>query len=525
MEDDRSHDVESTAMTICEHEPSPPGRVHLTEGHPTGGAPTVTRRPAGMRGITLLVLLVATFMGQFDFFVVNVAAPSLHTDLHADDVALELIVGGYAFSYAAGLITGGRLGDMFGHRRMYVVGMVSFTAASLLCGLASTPGQLIAFRLLQGLTAAAMLPQVLGLITATVPPRARPRAMAWYAVASGLGGIAGQVLGGLLVSADVAGLGWRAIFLVNVPVGVAGAALARRRLPEPASGARGTRLDPLGVLGFTATFALVLVPLTLGRSVQWAPWTRVSLAGAVVVGLATLGWQRVLSGRGGAPLLDIRLLALPSFRAGLVANLAFVGFFSSFMFTLTLFLQVGLGLSAFRAGLAFTPLAVLFSATALNGPRLQARFGRAVPVFGACLSAAAMAGLAGLVGSGGDVPVWQVTAVASVTGIGNGLTLPLLIGASLVDVAPERAGTASGALTTAQQFGGAAGVALVGSVFFAVAGAHPGPDNLAAAMARSSWVEAAMVLGVAALVSGASRRRRNDRPAAASIAVRDRNES
>ena len=254
-------------------------------------------------------------------------------------------------------------------------------------------------------------------------------------------------------------------------------------------------------------------------------WTRVSLAGALVVCLATLGWQRVLAGRGGAPLLDIRLLALPSFRAGLVANLAFVGFFSSFMFTLTLFLQVGLGLSAFRAGLAFTPLAVLFSATALNGPRLQARFGRAVPVFGACLSCR-RDGRSGRPGRlWRDVPVWQVTAVASVTGIGNGLTLPLLIGASLVDVAPERAGTASGALTTAQQFGGAAGVALVGSVFFAVAGARPGPDNLAAAMARSSWVEAAMVLGVAALVSGASRRRRNDGPATASIAVRDRYES
>ena len=210
-------------MTICDHEPSYPGPVHRTAGHPTGRAPTVPRGQTGTKGTTLLVLLVATFMGQFDFFVVNVAAPSLRTDLHAGDVALELIVGGYAFTYAAGLITGGRLGDMFGHRRMYVIGMSSFTAASLLCGLASTPGQLIAFRLLQGLTAAAMLPQVLGLITATVPPRARPRAMAWYAVASGLGGIGGQVLGGLLVSADVAGLGWRAIFLVNVPVGVVGA--------------------------------------------------------------------------------------------------------------------------------------------------------------------------------------------------------------------------------------------------------------------------------------------------------------
>ena len=490
-------------MTIGEHEPG----------------------PHGPQGITLSVLLIATFMGQFDFFVVNVAAPSLRTDLHANEVALQLIVGGYAFSYAAGLITGGRLGDLFGHRRMYVVGMSSFTVASLLCGLAATPGQLIAFRLLQGLTAAAMLPQVLGLITATVPALARPRAMAWYAVASGLGGIGGQVLGGLLVSADVAGLGWRGIFLVNVPVGIGGAVLGRRRLPDPAPRVRETRLDPLGALGFTATFALVLVPLTLGRSVQWASWTQVCLAGALVICLATLGWQRVLVARGGTPLLDVRLLALPSFRRGLGANLAFVGFFSSFMFTLTLFLQVGLGLSAFRAGLAFTPLAVLFSVTALKGPRLQARLGPAVPAFGACLSAAAMLGLAALVGFGGDVTVWQVGAVASVTGIGNGLTLPLLIGASLVDVTPDRAGAASGALTTAQQFGGAAGVALVGSVFFAVAGAHPRPDSMAAAMARSSVVEAAIVLSVAALVVGASRPRTNARPTPAPIAVRDRCES
>lgn len=182
---------------------------------------------------TLAVLLTATFMGTFDFFVVNLSAPAIRQDLRASQAQLELVVGSYAFAYASALVPGGRLGDVFGHRRLFVTGMLGFVVTSALCGLAQTPGQLIVARLPQGLTAALMLPQVLAVISTTSDAASRARAMAWYGVAAGLGSIAGQVLGGLLVTADVAGLGWRLIFLVNVPVGVIGAVLAHRILPAP----------------------------------------------------------------------------------------------------------------------------------------------------------------------------------------------------------------------------------------------------------------------------------------------------
>ncbi|GAA3465640.1 hypothetical protein GCM10018965_001920 [Nonomuraea roseola] len=220
----------------------------------------------------MAVLLAAWFMAQFDFFVVNVAAPAFERELHADAAALELIVGGYAFAYAGGMITGGRLGDQYGHRRLFVVGVLAFTAASLLCGLAATPLQLIVARLLQGLAGAVMVPQVLAVITATFPAGARARALAWYGAAGGLGSLAGQVLGGLLLHADVLGLGWRVIFLVNLPVGLVTALLAWRLLPGHESRAA-VRLDPLGALGIAFTLGLVLVPLALGRTEGWPLWT------------------------------------------------------------------------------------------------------------------------------------------------------------------------------------------------------------------------------------------------------------
>ena len=172
------------------------------------------------RWLMLPVVLMAMFMAGFDIWAVNVAAPSLQRDLHVSDAALQLIVGGYAFMYASGMVTGGRLGDLFGHRRMFMIGVISFATASLLCGLAQSSGQLVAARLLQGLTGAVMVPQVLALITATFPVRERSRALAWFGVTMGIGFVSGQILGGGLIEANVLGLGWRAIFLVNVPVGM-----------------------------------------------------------------------------------------------------------------------------------------------------------------------------------------------------------------------------------------------------------------------------------------------------------------
>ena len=225
-------------------------------------APTVAaeRRPSATAatGLVMAVLLSAIFMAQFDFFVVNVAAPALRQDLHAGDGSLELVVGGYAFAYAGGLVTGGRLGDMFGYRRMFIVGMLAFALTSLLCGLALNPLELVIARLMQGLAAAAMLPQVLASVKATFPASYQPKAMAWYGVTAGLGAVGGQVLGGLLVSSDIAGLSWRPIFLVNVPIGLVMALLAAKILPSAPTGRQRTSLDPLGAAGIALAVALVL---------------------------------------------------------------------------------------------------------------------------------------------------------------------------------------------------------------------------------------------------------------------------
>ena len=455
--------------------------------------------PAMSAGM-LAVLLSAMFMGQFDFFVVNVAAPSLRADLHASDGALQLIVGGYAFAYAAGLVTGGRLGDLFGYRRLFIAGMAGFALSSLACSLATDPGQLVVARLTQGLTAAAMLPQVLALITAAVPAPSRPRAIGWYGVASGLGAIAGQVLGGALITANLAGLGWRAIFLVNVPIGAVAAILAWRMLPNPPRRQQ-PDLDPLGAIGAAATVGAVLVPLTLGRSEGWPAWTWVCMVAAIPLAAATLAWQRRLTESGGTPLLDVTLLRTPTFRAGLAANAAFMCYFGSFMFTLTLLLQAGLGLNAFGAGLVFAPAGVTFSLGALAGPPLLARCGRRSVLAGSLLTAASLGLLALSLHIGGThtALAWIVVPTAAAS-LGNGIVLPSLIGGALVDVSPERAGLAAGALSTAQQFASAIGVATVGALFFTALRASHGILGYPVAMTWAAAADFALVALVAALV-------------------------
>jgi EmrB/QacA subfamily drug resistance transporter len=449
-----------------------------------------------MKG-TLPVLLSAWFMAQFDFFVVNVAAPSIEHDLRAGPAALELIVAGYAFTYAAGMITGGRLGARYGYRRLFVHGVTAFTIASVLCGIAANPGQLVAARLLQGLAGAAMVPQVLAMISAVYPPERRARALGWYGAAGGLGSIAGQVLGGLLLSADVLGLGWRIIFLVNLPVGLVVIPLARWLLPEVEIHSK-ARLDVLGAAGLAAGLALLLVPLGLGNSLGWPAWMWVSMAAAVPVFALTWRWQRVLGARGGQPVLDLDLLKVHSYLAGVGAIVAFMAYFASFMFTLTLLLQGGLGLTALQAGLAFAPMGVLFTATSLLGTRLVRRYGLVVVMIGGLVTALGLT----LQVVAADRGLAYIMVSLMLVGTGNGLVLPQLIGAALVEVAPYQAGVGSGVLSTAQQFAGSGGVAVIGAVFFAVAeGGHHGQ-----AMRWSAGIDLMLILTVIAMVAYNRRR-------------------
>ena len=460
----------------------------------------------------LPVILSATFMALFDFFVVNVAAPSLSHDLHAGPAALELVVGGYAFTYAAGMVTGGRLGDLFGYRRLFLTGMTAFAVASLLCGLAQTPGQLVAARLLQGLTGAAMVPQVLALITATFPVEERPRAMSWFGVTMGVGAVAGQVLGGLLLNADLFGLGWRAIFLINVPVGLAAVIFAARLLPGNRAAHR-PRLDPVGALGVSASLALALVPLIIGREEGWPAWTWVSLAAALPALLLTLRWERRLTRHGRDPLLDLTLFRDRSFSAGLPINAAFMAYFGSFMFAMTLLLQGGLGMSALDAGLTFAPLGVLFAMTSVLGRPLIARYGVGVIAAGGLLGAVGLLALAAeLQAMGGTITAPWLIPPTALIGLGNGLAFPALIGAVLTGVRPTHAGAAAGVITTTQQFASAAGVAVLGALFFGILGAHPSGDGFAAAAEAVTLVGVALVLTASALTVLLPRPKRAETP-------------
>jgi MFS family permease len=456
--------------------------------------------PDPRRWLMLPVVLMAMFMAGFDIWAVNVAAPSLQRDLHVSDAALQLIVGGYAFMYASGMVTGGRLGDLFGYRRMFITGVVTFALASLLCGLARSPGELVAARLVQGLTGAVMVPQVLALITATFPPAERPKAVSWFGVTLGAGFVSGQLLGGGLLAANVLGLGWRAIFLVNVPVGAA-ALIAAWLLVPHAWAQRRPRLDPLGALGVSASIAAALVPLTLGRAEGWPAWTWVSLSVSLPLLALTLAWERRLARRGGEPLLDLPLFADRVFSAGLAVNFGLTFFFGSFMFVLTLLLQAGLRQEPFHAGVEALPLAATFTVMSILGPRIAARLGSRSITLGAAL---ASLGALAVVGTGArygfHLTGWDLAPAIALIGLGQGIALPSLIGAVLVHVNPERAGAAAGILTTTQQFGVASGVAVIGAVFFGRLGAVPARGSFVSAMELTMTIDA-ILLAVAAAVT------------------------
>jgi EmrB/QacA subfamily drug resistance transporter len=474
-------------------------------------APAASAEPDPRRWLMLPVVLMAMFMAGFDIWAVNVAAPSLQRDLHVSDASLQLIVGGYAFMYASGMVTGGRLGDLFGYRRMFMIGVVTFALASLVCGLARSPGELVAARLVQGLTGAAMVPQVLALITATFPPAERPKAVSWFGVTMGVGFVSGQILGGGLLSANVLGLGWRAIFLVNVPVGLA-ALIAAALLVPHAWGQRRPRLDPLGALGVSASLAMALVPLTLGRDEGWPVWTWVSLSASLPLLALTVAWERRLAGRGGEPLLDLPLFRDRAFSAGLAANFGLTFFFGSFMFVLTLLLQAGLGQEPFHAGVEALPLAATFTVMSILGPRFAARLGSWSITLGAAL---ASLGALALVGTGmrygAHLTGWDLAPATALIGLGQGIALPSLIGAVLAHVKPERAGAAAGILTTTQQFGVASGVAIIGAVFYGALGAVPSRASFVSAMELAMACDAVLLAVAAAVTLLLPRRKRAGR--------------
>ncbi|MEU9412183.1 MFS transporter [Streptomyces sp. NPDC048281] len=428
------------------------------------------------RTVALLVLLVAPFMALLDMFIVNIAAPSVETQLHATFAQVQLVISGYIVAFAVGLITGGRLGDLWGRGRMFLYGMGGFGVTSALCALAGSADQLIAVRLLQGLSAALMLPQVLSLIQVLFPPAEHARVLGLYGATLSCGSVTGQVLGGVLIKADVAGLGWRLIFLVNIPFCLAAVLVGARFLPRRQDAATRPGFDPVGVLLISLAIPLLLVPLVFGAQTGWPLWVWPTFAAALAVFALFLRWEARFPADSGSALLPLRLFGLPGFANGVPTALAFYSGNSGFYLVLAFYMQDGVRLSPVAAGLAFVPLGTAFALASLAARSLVPRFGRKALLGGTVciLLGLVYLPLGAWTGGGAgtlDRALWMEPGLV-LCGMGQGLVLPSLLSLALRGVATADVGAASGGILMTSQFAGALGVAAVGAAYRSALGEH-----------------------------------------------------
>ncbi|WP_261954512.1 MFS transporter [Streptomyces nigrescens] len=423
--------------------------------------------PAPWRALS--VVLTGVFMAVLDTFIVLVAAPAIQDDLRASDADVQLILAGYQLTYAVALITGARLGDRFGRKRCFLLGMGLFTLASVGCAAAPGAGGLIAARLVQGLGAAVMFPQVFSTIQVLLPPERRARAFGVLGAVIGAAGVVGQLLGGVLLSADLFGASWRPIFWVNVPVGLVTLALAAVLLPESRA-PESHRLDLAGVAVLTVALFLLVVPVVEGREAGWPAWAWVSLAAGVLALLAFGAVERRVAARGRSPLVRPGLLRERAFAVGMVLVLLAYSGINSFFLVLSLTVQDGLGLDALGAGLFYLPFAAGFFTGSLVAGRL-ARYGKRLLRTGALVLGLGHAVALGVVVLAGDTLTARSLALPLlVVGLGNGVLVTPLLNTVLARIRPAEIGMASGVLSTGQQIGGSVGVALVGVLFYGALG-------------------------------------------------------
>jgi EmrB/QacA subfamily drug resistance transporter len=444
------------------------------------------------RWVALIVVLVAGFMDLLDVTIVNVAVPSILRDLHADYSQIEWIVAAYVLGFAAVLITGGRLGDTFGRKRLFLVGVTGFTVASLICGLATSPGVLVAARFLEGAMAGLMVPQILSIIHVTFPAKERGKVFGIWGGVLGSASAAGLVIGGLLLRWNPDGLEWRPIFLVNVPVGLVAILAGSLYVREPRS-PTASRVDLVGMVLAVAAVLLLVYPLTEGRSLGW-PWWTFALMGASAVVLAVfVVFEARRTRRLGSPLVVLSLFTKRAFTAGMIVWQIFWVALGGFFLVWTLYLQVGLGWSPLRAGLT----AVAFAGGAAVGAGMSVqvltpRFGRSVLMAGALLNALGFAAYALVLShESATIQPWQMIAPLLVAGYGFGLVVAPMVDAILTGVPVADAGSGSGQLSTMQQVGIALGVALVGVLFFNLLANHANAGvNAAAPELRQGLVSA-----------------------------------
>ena len=466
----------------------------LTTTHPPSSPTGWLAQVLSSRWRALPILMAGTFMIVLDFFIVNVALPSMQSRLHAGPGTVEWVVAGYGLTFSTFLITAGRLGDRIGRRRVFAIGMAIFTVASAACGLAPNAAFLVAARCAQGVGAALIGPSILAIIGVTYAGSDRVRAISVYGTVMGLAAVSGQLIGGALIQANPAGLGWRAVFLINIPVAAGALALTSRLVPESRADSAG-KLDLTGTVLATLGLTAVILPLVEGRQYGWPAWTIACLILAPFL-LAAFVWsQRRRTRIGATPLLDMVMFKDRAFAAGLLTQLGLWCGQASFFLVLALYLQQGRGLDPLDAGLVFTILAAAYLVASLRAPALTMRFGRTIVGVGA-ITLAAGHGLLVLAvqayGTRGSLGA--LVPGLLLVGAGMGLCITPLTTVVLSSSSPERAGSVSGAMSTVQQVGNALGVAVTGIIFFD--GLSHGYDQ---AFSWSLIELAALLVGVALL--------------------------
>ncbi|MGX1885336.1 MFS transporter [Streptomyces sp. NPDC055287] len=472
---------------------------------------TSTAPPDRRRWFALAIVMTAAFMDLVDVTIVNIAIPSIQKDLGATFGAIQWITAGYALAFAAGLITGGRLGDIYGRKRLFLVGIGGFTLASALCGFAGDSDILVASRILQGAMAALMVPQVLSIVHATFPAHERGKVFGLFGAIVGLGAVSGPMLGALLTEWNLFGLEWRPIFLINLPVGIAGLILGARFITE-SKAPKALRLDLLGVALATLGLLMLIYPLTRGEELDWPLWGHLSMVGSLPVFALFVAYERYKTRKDGSPLVELSLFKVKSFAAGVAVQLTFGVALGIFFLVWTLYMQIGLGWSALRAGTTGIPFSIAVSlAAGISVQKLVPRFGRKV------LQAGALTMAAGLLiyiweadRYGTAIHSWQMALPLVVMGLGMGLIVAPLTDAVLSDVPREHAGSASGLINTMQQMGNALGLGLVSVVFFGVIddGLAPGAVGMAFvdAFQNALWWATAVLVVIFCLMFALPRR-------------------
>ncbi len=458
----------------------------------------MTNRIGRREWLGLSAVLAATFMGQVDGFIVNVASPSIQLDLDAGFDQIQFVGAAYVIAFGALLITGARLGDRLGHRVVFGWGVVAFTLTSLLCGLAPNAELLIGARFLQGAAAAFMAPQVLSIVRATVTDtEQRAKVVSVYGVVIGLGVISGIAGGGILVDLDIAGLGWRPALLVNVPIGLV--ILALCPLLPKGEGNAGSRLDGAGAALTTIALPALLVPLIFGPDGAWWLWLGLPLAAVVFAALAVQ--QKTLVARGGAPLFPPRVFRARGMRLSLLTVMSLFAMNSGLFLVFTYYLQTGLLLEPMVAGLMFVPLGFGFSLGSAANRWVTRKVNAPVPVVGCSMVAVVVIAGAAITRAPEAAQPVLLAIMIGLAGLAQGMVVAPLVAGILSRVVPADAGAASGLSSTVTQLGLALGVAVVGAVYRLVLGATPGEPGVPFADHATAFAAAAGLLAVLAIAT------------------------